>query len=165
MDSAQLLAQTTAKNADLGAIRGQVDNALSAADDAVLAARDAVLNVKGNAQARLLAETTFTRVWPRIQAKLVAATDGMSAVQIAVEELQGADDAVRPLLAQEVVDYLSASRGLREDSITQHVLVPLSADLSNALDARARDQREAAIVRHNIAQAEQGTAHYVGGQE
>ena len=141
---------------DLTQLRAKVDERLAANDRRVQDTRDAITTAKDGQ-----GEATFARVWPRVKKQLDESPDPVTAAR---EVLTEAGEEVRPILAQEVVAFLSA-KGLGDSTITDQVLKGVSEDLASAIDVRTRDIRSAAIVHHNIEQAETGGTHFVAMEE
>jgi hypothetical protein len=137
-------------------IRAQIDEA----EAAVQAARDALTQGPTDVASKALAETMFARVWPKVQADLAAtrAEDGGTGVALAA--IEAADDVLRPLLTQKVVEAFRAN-GLSERTIDAHVLMPSSPELQTAFEAQGKVSAHALIALHNLDQIEQGTDNLV----
>jgi hypothetical protein len=141
--------------------RERLDARLAADEQAVQAARDAITAPPKDAQAKLLGEQMYARIWPPLQ-QLIASSDD-AGIEVSVEALNNADATVRPLLAVSIIDALRGA-GLRDETIETHVLVPTSQNLRDALDVRDRNVLDAVVVRHNLDQLSGGTTNFVGDE-
>lgn len=139
---------------DRARIRAGVDDA----EAAVQAARDALTQGPTDVASKALAEAMFARVWPTIKADIEGADDG--GVGVAREAIESADDAVRPLLTQSIIETLRA-KGLPERTIDAYVLMPTSPEWEAAFEALRKTSTRALIALHNLDQIEQGTDNLV----
>lgn len=149
------LESTYGWNETLAEVRKTVDTELSEAEANVDTQRAKLTAPNGSTADQQLAETRIARVWPRILAKLEKAAGG-DRLEAAINEVQGADASVKPILVQEIVPYL-LTKGFPQEGIDKLFLRPLFPEFAKALDDLTDDRKAAAQVWHNLNVAESRT--------
>lgn len=132
-------------------MRAKVRAESEEAHNAVDAARAELTQPPSDVASKTLAESMFARLWPSVQESISDTRDIDGGISEAYSAIMRADNAVRPLLTQSIVEVLRKN-GLRDYTIDANLLIPLSPKLSEAFTARDVAMRHEIRGLHNIDQ-------------